>query len=152
MDAARFRDAFAHWATGVAVVAVREEGRVLATTVTALLPVSPEPPTLLVSLGGNAQALPYLTAGRAFAVSLLAESQGRAAMAFADAFPAGAPPFPERGEPFVDGALVRLRCTVERLVEAGDHRLVLALVDGAEVEPGRPLVRYERGYRRLAED
>ena len=95
--------------SGVAVVAIREEDRILATTVTALLSVSVDPPLLLVSLGATAQVLPFLTPDRPFAVSLLAEDQGRVASVFADSYPIGAPPFPARGEPLVEGALVSLR-------------------------------------------
>ena len=41
---------------------------------------------------------------------------------------------------------------VDRIEPAGDHQLVLAFVDGAEIAPGKPLVRYERTYRRLTDD
>lgn len=151
VDPAVHREAFARWATGVAVVAVRDEDRVLATTVTALLSVSVDPPMLLVSLGGTAQVLPSLAPDRAFAVSILAEDQGRVAHVFADAYPVGAPAFPERGEPFVAGALVQMRCRVDRIETAGDHRLVLAHVDDARVGDARPLVRYDRSYRGLTD-
>jgi hypothetical protein len=133
------------------VVAVRAEDRVLATTVTALLSVSIEPPMVLVSLGATAQVLPYLVPGRSFAVSLLAEGQGRVASVFADAFPVSAPPFAAHGDPVVEDALVQLRCRVDRIDPAGDHLLVLALVETAVVGSGGPLIRYERGYRRLAD-
>jgi flavin reductase (DIM6/NTAB) family NADH-FMN oxidoreductase RutF len=152
IDSTAFREAFARWPSGVAVIAVREDGRVLATTVTALLPLSPEPPTLLVSIGGTAQVQPYLTPGRAVGVSVLAESQGRVAMIFADAYPVGAPPFAAAGEPLVDGALVRLSCRVDRVEDAGDHTLVVLTIENAEAAPGGPLVRYERAYRKLAAD
>ena len=145
----RFREAMAHWASGVSVVAVREEGRVLATTVTALVSVSVDPALVLVSLGPTAQVLPYLTVGRAFAISVLAEPQGRAASVFADAYPAGGPAFPDAGEPWVEGALVRLACRVERIERAADHHLVIARVETADVDGGRPLIRYRRAYRRL---
>lgn len=151
-DPAAYREAFAHWATGVAVVAVRDEDRVLATTVTALLSVSVDPPTLLVSLGAAAQVLPFLAPARPFAVTILAEDQGRVAHVFADAYPVGAPAFPERGDPFVAGALAQIRCRVDRILPAGDHALVLAYVDDASVGAARPLIRYARGYRRVAVD
>jgi flavin reductase (DIM6/NTAB) family NADH-FMN oxidoreductase RutF len=151
LEPERFREALARWASGVAVVAVREEGRVLATTVTALLSVSLEPPLVLVSLGGTAQVLPFLTPDRSFAISVLAEDQGRIASVFADAYPAGAPAFAPRGDPWVEGALVRLGCRVDRIDPVADHHLVLALVETADVDEGRPLVRYLRAYRPLAD-
>src|SRR5262249_12345694 len=126
--------------------------RVLATTVTALLSVSIDPPMLLVSLGATAQVLPFLAPYRPFAVSILADDQGRIAHVFADPYPVGAPAFPEEGDPFVEGALVQIRCRVNRVELAGDHRLVLAFVDDAEISGAKPLVRYERGYRKLVDD
>ena len=147
-----FKQALSSWASGVSVVALREDGRVLATTVTALVSVSVEPALVLVSLGPTAQVLPFLTIDRAFAISVLAEPQGRAASAFADAYPAGGPTFPSEGEPWVVGALVRMSCRVERLVAAADHQLVIARVETAELDEGRPLIRYARAYRRLADD
>ena len=96
--------------------------------------------------------LPFLNPGRAFAISVLAEPQGRAASAFADAYPAGGPTFPSAGEPWVVGSLVRMSCRVERLVAVADHQLVIARVESAEAEAGAPLIRYARAYRRLADD
>ena len=148
----RFREALAYWASGVAVVGVREEGRVLATTVTGLLSVAVEPPLVLVSLGPTAQVLPFLVPDRPFAISLLEEGQGRLASIYADVYPAGAPPFPSGGLPWVDGALVKLACRVDRVDSAADHHLILALVDDAELGEGRPLVRYLRAYRALDAD
>jgi flavin reductase (DIM6/NTAB) family NADH-FMN oxidoreductase RutF len=71
---------------------------------------------------------------------------------FADAYPVGDSPFPEYGEPFLADALVHLGCQVERLDRAGDHHLVLALVERAELREGEPLIRYRRSYRRLQDD
>jgi flavin reductase (DIM6/NTAB) family NADH-FMN oxidoreductase RutF len=149
MDTEHFRDTLAHWASGVAVAAVRDDGRVLATTVTAFLSVSLDPPLVLISLGRTAQVLPFLPVGASFGVSILGGEQGRVASAFADSFPVGAPAFPESGAPLVPDALAYLVCRVEKLDEAGDHRLVLARVEEAEAGTGDPLVRYDRAYRRL---
>ena len=152
LGATRFREALSHWASGVTVAAVRDEKRVLATTVTAFLSVSVEPPLVLLSLGSSAQILPFLCDGTRFGVSVLADHQGRWASVFADSYPVGDSPFPEDGEPFLADALVRLGCRVERLDRAGDHCLVLALVEGAELRGGEPLIRYRRSYRRLQAD
>jgi flavin reductase ActVB len=160
VDPDSFREALSHWASGVAVAAVREEGpeegpdagKVHATTMTAFLSVSLQPPLVLLSLGPGAQILPFLTVGKAFGVSVLGEEQARIASVFADSYPVGESPFPVGGDPLIPDAPVRLSCRVHRTDEAGDHRLVLALVESAEVDEGAPLIRYRRGYRRLAED
>jgi flavin reductase (DIM6/NTAB) family NADH-FMN oxidoreductase RutF len=133
------------------VVAVRDEGRVLATTVSAFTSASAEPPLVLMALGPGAQVLPFLLAeGQPFGVSVLSESQSRIASVFADAFPVGASPFPAEGEPVVADALVRLGCRVRATHPAGDHVLVVALVESAAIAGGSPLIRWSRAYHRLA--
>ena len=149
IDADSFREALARWASGVAVVALREEGRVLATTVSALMSVSVKPPLIVLALGPGAQVLPYLTEGRRFGVSLLGEEQSRLARVFSDPYPVGPSPFHGDG-PVVAGAIVRLGCVVHRVDAGGDHRLVLACVESTAHAPGEPLLRWERAYRRLA--
>ncbi len=151
----RFREALARWASGVAVVAVRDEERVYATTVTALASVSVEPPLVVTSLGGGAQVLPFLEVGRPFAVSVLAEEQQRLATVFADAFAVGPSPFPADGPPLLPGALVGLTCRVHAVHPSADHRLVVGLVEDVALESaggGRPLLYWERSYRGLGEE
>jgi flavin reductase ActVB len=152
VDPDRFREALSHWASGVAVAAVREEGKVHATTVSAFVSVSLQPPLVLLSLGPGAQVLPFLTPGKAFGVNVLVEDQARIASVYADSYPVGESPFPDHGDPLIPDALVQLSCRVHRIEEAGDHRLILALVEAAEGSPGSPLIRYQRAYRHLAEE
>lgn len=147
-----FRDALAHWASTVTVVAARDDDDVHATTVSSFFPVSADPPFVAVSLGANAQVLPWLEPGARFVVSLLAEGQTRLATTFADSFPVGPSPFPAEGDPVVAGSLAALVCTVrEVVVSEGDARLVLGRVEGTvEGDGARPLLYYRRSYRRLA--
>ena len=149
-----FKEALARWASGVTVVAVRDEGRVHATTASAFLSISVEPPHVLVSLGPGAQALPFLEPGAPFGVSVLAEDQRRHATVFADAFPVGASPFPDEGTPLIPGALAGLACRVRDVHAAGDHRLVVGLVEDVVLRTegeGRPLLYWDRAYRGLEE-
>ncbi|HUG41188.1 MAG TPA: flavin reductase family protein [Longimicrobiales bacterium] len=142
------RAALASWPAGVTIVAVRAQGRVHALTVSAFLPVSLEPPTVLVGLGPNAAAAPYLDPGVELGISLLAADQKALATRFADTFPVGPSPFPSEGAPLVADALAGLVCTVDEVLVRGDHSLVLARVD--EVRPGRDgpaLAWRHRDYR-----
>lgn len=145
-----YREALSHWASGVTVIAVREESRVYATTATAFASASLRPPLVLFVLGAGAQALPFLAPGRACAISILAEAQRRYATIFADAFPVGPSPFPATGPPVIPGALVVLQCEIEKAIEAGDHHIFIARVAHAEIGPDAPpLVHYRREYPRL---
>src|SRR5690606_21404991 len=106
LTADALRDAFSRWASGVTVVAVRDEPHVVAITATAFVPVSIEPPLVLVCVGTNAIVLPLLEPGAAFAISILAAQQRRLASMFADPAPLGREHFAAEGEPLVHGALV----------------------------------------------
>lgn len=153
VDRDRFREALgAGWASGVTVVACRTDSRVVATTVSAFMSLSLEPPLVLIGVGPNATVRPYLVPGAAFAVSALAADQRRLAMIFADPYPVGADPFPPEGDPLIEGCLLGLSCVVERVTDGGDHAIVIARV--TEVvggTGGAPLIRYNRRYHALEE-
>jgi flavin reductase (DIM6/NTAB) family NADH-FMN oxidoreductase RutF len=127
---------------------------VYGTTITSFTPVNADPPVVLVSLGPNAQVLPFLQTGSRFTINLLEESQSRWAEVFADPYPVGASPFAESGDPILDGAMVWLTCRVEAVVDAGrGARLVLgAVLDGDAGAGLRPLLWHRRGPTRLPPD
>lgn len=149
---ADFREALARWASSVTIVAVRDEARVHATTVTSFFPVSAEPPIVAVSLGAGAQVLPWLDPGTRFAISVLSSDQAALAVRYADSFPVGPSPFPTSGEPVVEGAVVALGCEVVALHPTeGGARLVVARVRAThEGSGGSPLLRHRRRYVSVA--
>ena len=151
LTADALRDAFSRWASGVTVVAVRDEPHVLAITATAFVPVSIEPPLVLVCVGTNAIVLPLLEPGAAFAISILAAQQRRLASMFADPAPLGREHFAAEGEPLVHGALVGLACTVRDVHPGGDHAIVVAEITRLVMgDDAPPLLYYGREYRALA--
>ena len=152
VPAEAFKEAMARWASGVTVVAVRDEddGRVYGTTVSSLASMSAEPPLIFFSVGPGAQVLPFLEKDHHFVVNILDGDQRRLAQIFTDPFPVGPSPFPAQGPPIIEGAHAALVCRVERLVEVGPGRIVLGrVVETRTGEPGRPLLRYLREYRTL---
>lgn len=152
----RLRDAFASWTTGVAIVAVRDGATVHALTVSAFLPVSVDPPRVVVSLGPNASARPFLRPGARYAISILGAGQRGIASRFADTFPVGPTPFEPAGPPVVRGALTAFECVVESLIPGGDHELVMGSVEsvrgavGAEGhDAGAALAYFRRAYHAI---
>lgn len=142
-----FKEALSYHAAGVTVVAIRRDGEIHATTVSSFIPVSATPPTVLVSVGGNAQVLPFFDGGREFVVNLLSSAQSRLASVYADSFPVGPSPFPDEGPPEIPDALASLRCRVSSLVETPGGVLVLGRVEGARAPGGaEALVHFRRGY------
>lgn len=153
-----FREALSYWTTGVSILAVREgdtgagsaTGSVHALTVGAFIPVSIDPPLILVSLGGNASALPYLEQGTRFVVSILAADQKGLASRYADTFPVGPAPFPDAGPPRVAGSLASLVCEVTEMIVRGDHTLVFgAVIETATGGGESALAYFRRGYHAL---
>lgn len=141
------REVFARWVTGVTIMAVREDTRVHALTVSAFMPLSVDPPLVLASLGPNASVLPFLDPGTPFAISVLDAEQRGLASRFADVFPAGPSPFAADGPPIVNGCLAALVCTVEEIRVAGDHHLVIGRVAGTHRgSDGPALAFFRRAY------
>lgn len=150
MDQKLFREAMGRWASGVAVVACRHEGRVIATTVSAFLSLSLEPPLVLLAFGASATVLPFLTVAAPFGISVLTATQRRLASVFADPFPVSPDAFAAADPPLLPDALVRLRCSVRETRTAGDHTLVIAMVDELHFTDAAPLIRFRRRYHALA--
>lgn len=144
------REALSRWASGVTIVAVRQEGQVHALTVSAFMPVSVDPPLVLVSLGPNASALPYLEPGTPFAISFLAADQRGLASRYADVMPVGPAPFADQGPPTIDAGVAALSCVVEDVRAAGDHHLVIGRVEAATTgKAGPALGYYRREYQQV---
>ena len=148
-----FRDAVSHWATGVAVLAVREDDDVEAITVTAVSPVSADPPLVLACLGNDAAVLYMITATGRFTLNLLSVDDRRAASTFAQRMPPEPGRFPGDGDPVLRGAMVSLVCRLWETYPGGDHRIVVGQVEQV-VRGGdddAPLLYYRRAYGRIEE-
>jgi flavin reductase (DIM6/NTAB) family NADH-FMN oxidoreductase RutF len=156
--------ALSAWAAGVTLVTIADGRDDIGTTVSAFMPVSFDPPLVVISLIADsypAEVLsrPSLPAQR-FAVTLLSSAQKLLAGQFAAA---GRPSarlvldgVPHaRGESsgalIPSGGLAALECSVSRRVPAGDHLLVISAVIGVPyvAEAGDPLVRFRGRYPRL---
>jgi flavin reductase (NADH) len=143
------RDALSRWASGVAVVAVRDDDEVIAMTVSAFTSVSMYPPLVLVCIDEQGHLLPSLLEAGRFTVSLLAQGQKRLAAFFAEKLPSADDPFAD-GDPVLPGSLAALVCTVWEAYPGGDHRIVVGRVE--RVFPGdadAPLLYHRRQYRAL---
>lgn len=148
--ASALKEVFARWASGVCLVAVRDEGRVHALTVSAFMPLSLDPPLVVFSLGANAAVLPFLDPDRDVGVSILGAEQRGLASRYADSFPVGPSPFPDSGPPLAKDALAGLVCRFEELLERGDHHLVICRVLEAHgPQAGDALGYFDRSYHRF---
>jgi len=144
-----FREVMAGVCTPVTVVTTFSGGRPLGTTVSAFASLSMAPPMVVVSLDRRSDLLAALGEGTRLGVNVLGSTQAELAGGFArkgvDKF-GGVDWHLESGAPRLDGSPGWLACVVSRLVDGGDHVLVLADVRQAETEPGPPLTYHARTF------
>lgn len=118
-------------------------------TVSALMSVSMNPPTLMVSLDTHSNLLSRLRIGRAVGVNILAVNQDQIASRFAqkttDKFE-NINWHLEDGLPSLPGKHAWVAITVTRLINAGDHMLVLGTVDSAHAHDNAPLTYWQQTF------
>jgi flavin reductase (DIM6/NTAB) family NADH-FMN oxidoreductase RutF len=149
----RFRAFMGRWATGVSVVTAHDERGDAGLTVNALLSVSLDPPSLLVSLSRDTDTLPAIQRSGRFGVSLLRAGQRSVSERFALTLPAAekfagiATHRGPGGTLLLDGALGAVECRVASTVPAFDHVLIVGEVDHEESGgDGAPLLFFRSGY------
>jgi flavin reductase (DIM6/NTAB) family NADH-FMN oxidoreductase RutF len=149
-----FRDVCSRFASGVTVVAVRDEDGVPhGLTASSFTAVSLQPPLILVCIDhGSAVLHRFRNAGR-FAVNILREEQEGLSNQFAakstDRFAGVRWKAAPLGSPWIEGSLARLECVTQQVVDAGDHAVFFGEVVAAECEAGNPLLYFDRNYRGL---
>ena len=150
------RRAMRRYPSGVSVVTVEDEGRLLGTTVGSLVSLSLEPALVGISIGHQSSIhLPLRDAGR-FGVSVLASDQAELAKHFARSVPPIAQwhgielhDGPGR-EPLLAGAVAWLAARVRSEHEAGDHTVFVGAVEWLELGRGEGGLVYVGGeYRGL---
>ena len=150
-----FRDAMAHFASGVTIVATMDGGTPNGLTATAFSSVSMAPPLVLVCVAHTASAFDAIVAAEHVGISVLAEAQAWIATQFArhggDKF-GGVPLVPGRRVPLVEGALAHIEGRKHARHEAGDHTIFLFEVVDVRSEPGRPLLHFARRLGGLGAD
>ncbi|MEH0148089.1 flavin reductase family protein [Corynebacterium sp. Q4381] len=149
MDPQRFKDAMSQLAAAVSIVTTGGEDDPHGTTVSAFMSLSLEPPMVLVSLDQRSSLLAELHVGSSIGINVLSTQQGTLARRFADK---SVDRFAGVEWEMADGA-PKLPCnhtwvagTVSRLIEGGDHVLVLIDVTSAEVNSNQPLLYWQREF------
>jgi flavin reductase (DIM6/NTAB) family NADH-FMN oxidoreductase RutF len=131
--------------TGLTVVTtVGRDGRPLGCTVSAFCPLSEEPPLVLVCIGRQRAICADLATGPGYAVNILRADHGELARTFADPaadrFTGLSTTSGEHGIPLLDDAIARIQCNRERVLDGGDHLIVIGSVVTADVGGGVPLL------------
>lgn len=152
LDERRFRDTLSLFATGVAVIATERDGEVHAMTANAVSSVSLDPMLVLFCPAKKSRLAQHLDQMRTFSINILRDEQQALSTFFAGAWKhEPAPPFRftmRSGTPRLEGCLASIECETQRLIEAGDHWLVIGRVTALHrgIEPHRPLLFFKGEY------
>jgi flavin reductase (DIM6/NTAB) family NADH-FMN oxidoreductase RutF len=154
-DAAAYRTAISHFATGVTVVtSTAGDGGPSGLTANAVCSLSLEPLLMLVCLENDSRTLAAVRHSRRLAVNILAEEQEHLARVFATKAPErekfdGVGYHEEDGVPVLDGVVAWLTGDLHDLLPGGDHQIGVASVTNVHADGGEPLVYYRSGYHSL---
>ena len=144
-----FRDVMAEVCSPVTVVTSMLTDEPHGTTVSAFASLSLRPPMVTVALDRNSDLLGKVRASGRLGVNILGSGQDRLAVQFArkgsDKF-TGVEWYIDHDLPRLSRAIGWLVCTVEQLVDGGDHELVIAAVQYADAAPAAPLAYHRRVF------
>lgn len=145
-----FRETMAVVCTPVAVITTRGQGLPYGTTVSAFTSLSMDPPMVLVSLDRRSQLLEVVRASGTFGLNILGSAQADVAAHFARKGGTGKFAdvvwYDDSGLPRLPGVTGFLNCRVARLVDGGDHLVVLGGVVAADSTAGTPLTYHNREF------
>ena len=151
------RHAFGRYATGIAVITtLDEQGEFYGITINSFASVSMAPPMISWNVIRGSTAHTTILRAQRFVVNVLGKEQQRIAQQMAG-------PIPERfseiacrrsrhGLPVIDDALATFECEVYSLVTAGDHDIVLGVIDHFTHRDGPPLVYWRGAYATASGD
>lgn len=156
VDPLVMRQTMGRFATGVAVITTEDEGQPHGMTVNSLTSVSLDPPLLLVCFNHGARSAEAVVSSRKFVVNILSRRQEAIALRFAargeDHFGGLELEYAAHRVPVVPHALAHLECDVERVIEAGDHTVVIGAVIGASAREGDPLGFFGGKFSDITQD
>jgi flavin reductase (DIM6/NTAB) family NADH-FMN oxidoreductase RutF len=151
----RFKAAFRGHPAGVVVITVPGRRGPVGFTATSLASLSLDPPLVSFSVNSAASSWPHIRQGGTAVVHFLADGHEELARRFATsgidrfAAPTGYRLLPG-GEPLLDGVPNWLLISLDELITAGDHRLVIGRVTRAVTAADhRPLLYHDGAYHTL---
>lgn len=150
-DQKLLRAALSQFATGVTVIATKEEdGTPRGFTANSFTSVSLDPPLVLVCIARSAASCDVFSGARHFSVNVLSEEQKDVSGLFAsqrpDKFDIASWHPGQTDTPVIDDALAWFECAHHDLVEAGDHVILVGRVVDFGHGDGRPLGYFRGGY------
>lgn len=150
-DRRLFRDMLGSFMTGVTVVATRAaDGSARAFTANSFTSVSLDPPLVLVCLAKSSGSFDVFTQADGFSISVLGAGQRDVSTGFAARDPAvkaaALARLADRPVPYVESSLATILCDRDRVIDAGDHVILLGAVRRFQAGGGQPLGYFRGAY------
>jgi len=153
VDEARYRESLGHFASGVTIVTALEQGSPAGVTCQSFSALSLDPPLVVLAAGRRSTSWPRIIKAGTFCVNVLTSSQGALARSFAsssaDKFDGVDWEPSALGAPILEGSLAFVECTLDSVIESGDHNLVVGRVLDLGTREGRPLLFYRGEFAEL---
>jgi flavin reductase (DIM6/NTAB) family NADH-FMN oxidoreductase RutF len=155
LDAARLREAFGIFPSGVVAVAAEVDGQLVGLAASSFTSVSLEPALVSFSVANTSKTWPALRRAAHLGVTILADHHGDVCRRLAgpvehrfDDVPVTAT---DDGAVTLDEGLARFDCTIYNEVGAGDHTIVILELHAVEhSDTSLPLVFHRSAFGRLA--
>jgi flavin reductase (DIM6/NTAB) family NADH-FMN oxidoreductase RutF len=153
VDETAYREAIAHFATGVTVITTNVDGRPAGMTASAVASLSLAPVLLLVCISTHLPTHEALERSGRFAVNVLGEEHEELARRFArradDKF-VGVALNPKYDLPVLADAIAHFTCDVREKIPGGDHSIFIGQVtECAHVRGRKPLVYFKSSFGRI---
>ena len=156
VDPGAFKEALARLASGVAIVSCWDGPTPRGLLVSSITGLSVEPPRFLFCVRKEASSHDALLAAGACGIAILADEDEAEALRFAS--PAQAherftDPRWDLGRPSaprLHAGLTSASCVIDQAIDAGGHTIVLVTATHVAIQPGAPLVAYDRALRTLS--
>ncbi len=148
-DSRKLRNAFGTFVTGVTVVTAYDQGGApLGFTANSFTSVSLDPPLALVCLANSSRNYNALINASGFAINILSETQIETSNTFArpveDRFASVGWHDGPNGSPILDDVCGWFDCSMHKMVEAGDHVILIGRVEAFD-STATPGLGYARG-------
>ena len=145
------RGALGMFVTGVTIVTkIDTEGRPRGLTANSFTSVSLDPPLVLACIARGSASYDTFQGPGGFAINVLSDAQRELSDLFASKSPDKFAGLDYRlgigGAPVIDASLAWLDCETERIVEAGDHIILIGRVADFGTTAGRPLAFCQGAY------
>ena len=150
------RELFRKMTAGVAVITTPGPQGPLGMTASAVMSLSLRPPLIIACLTQGSGTLQAVSRSGVFGLHLLRDDQQQVAESFArpcggeEKF-AAVRAHTAAGVPTLADALAWATCEVERVIDGGDHRLLIGRVVNSRVGAGNPLVWHHSNYWQITD-